>query len=464
MENKLQPVSAGTLDPSFGKQGVLEFPVPAISALEPLAILNLPNNKLLVALSLVSEEGGIAIARLHENGTFDLEFGENKHGFVEVLFDGLHESTVWGLTPLADGGWLVLGQYSKLPAEPGFPMDGGLFLVRQRADGSLDASFGQNGIQLLSYFTIGYPEGKSAGSIRPAAKIFNAANQVTSGVGVVEQPDGKIVLATNTTNTAAPIGMSGVVLRLNLDGSYDKTFNKTGYATIKLAGINHSWSEARGVAVQADGRVLVCGHFARKDFSPLHAFVTRLTSEGRVDTDFNNGQAVTVFEPKFYWHTFNAITVRESDGMIVAVGEARRSEYRKADGLIVALNPSGSFNLIFNDGKPLFSDPHHNGVLWRGCRVQKNGALIVVGITGNGYVGEELSAITARYLSNGTLDRDFNGGQGYTVYLSDQGFTATKGMALYEDGRITVNGISRRFLDDSPLPIGAGGWVVRYLA
>jgi uncharacterized delta-60 repeat protein len=448
---QLKPANSGSLDPTFNGSGVLDFPLSEVYGF-PDAVLPLDDNKTLVAMRPTAFNVPVIVARLNEDGTLDRSFGTAQCGFVEVPFED-SDIYVFGLTPLANGGWLIVGQYISFSG-------GGLLIVRQFQDGRLDTSLNGDGKLFIPYDDLGSPQHSGvtlevAG--RHGEKTSAGRSRVSgnSGVSVVEQSDGKIVLVSSVINTSGK--PKGIVLRRNSDGSPDLTFAGTGFAIVELPGVEHEWSGAEGVAVQADGQILVTGMYVKQDES-MGAFVTCFNSLGQVDRTFNGGLAVTIPSPR--WMMLSAITVRESDGRIVAVGNSREKDVQ--NGVIVVLNKSGSYNLPFNNGRALFSELVPQGQDWARCALHANGSISVTGSTGQGFVSEEMAVVTARYLSDGSLDMTFNAGKGFAVFDGEKGFEHALDMALMADGRIVICG--SLWGDGEPLPSFKGGWMLRYLA
>ncbi|SCW59766.1 MULTISPECIES: hypothetical protein [unclassified Pseudomonas] len=449
-------VKAGTLDPTFADGGVQRLRFPEISGDSASAVLALPDNKLMIAILLSGFRAPVAMARLHEDGTLDTEFGGAGAGYVEVALDEAHVDQVFGLSGLSDGGWLLLGQYQANDLT-----DGGLVLVRQHKDGQLDKSFGEKGVRLISYFDMGWPEdvgvrAEIAAGAGKASTITAPRSSSRAGTSAVQQLDGKIVLTAHVSHLGDDARMKGIVLRLNSDGSTDTMFNGTGFAIIELEGLTYDWNSVQGVAVQNDGKVLVCGMYVRLATNFAGAYVTRFDATGRVDTQFNGG-TVTVRDSEPVG--LSAIRVRDTDGSIVAVGKAIREG--ASNGLIIVLTADGFFDFNFNRGQPLFSQLVPQGLLWEHCQWQEDGSILVAGITGKGFVTEELTVLTARYRCDGSLDPTFNG-SGFTVFNEDEGYEDLRDMTVMADGRIVLCGFVWKEAD--PLPYIAGGWVIRYLA
>ncbi|MHC8397683.1 hypothetical protein ACYZT8_29190 [Pseudomonas sp. LB3P93] len=446
--------NAGNLDPAFGDHGVVTVPIGSTGAISS-AVLALPEGKLLIAVEPYVGEPSFTVARLNEDGTLDSGFGDEQNGVVRVIFEDTVVYPIFGLIPLADGGWVTYGQYVSKSSE-------GLAFVRQRQDGTVVESFGSGGGRFIPYNEIGVPE-----QMRVKADILSRDDEDfseeeprlagNSGHSAVEQSNGKILFSASVSDGS---GISkGLVLRLNSDGTDDKTFNG-GSAIVELPGVTYGRNSIDSIAVQFDEKVLVAGHYTSiHPAGPKGAFVMRFDASGQVDASFNGGVAVTISRPADRLIDMNAISVRESDGGIVAVGYVLSSSVRY--GMIVVLNSSGSFNRVFNNGMPLYSDMLPEGLGWRRCAWQADGAIVVTGSRGDGFVGEQLAPVTARYLSDGTLDQTFNF-RGWAVFDLEYVYESVQDMAIMADGRIVVCGHLWR--DSTPWAARFGGFVIRYLA
>ncbi|MGE8186988.1 hypothetical protein [Pseudomonas sp. NPDC086278] len=450
MTQTLNTMSAGTLDPTFGEGGILRN-FPEISGYDMAAVLALPEKKLLVVIPLLGDDALFVVARLNENGTLDGTFGERQTGFVEVALKEARLAKVIGLRELNDGGWLILAEYQSTSSG-----DYGLLLVRQFANGRLDTSFGEEGSRYIPYKRLGgteYQVVPQSAAERDEKSTFSSEPQIirNSVNFAVQQSDNKIVLVSNVWDASGKA--KGIVLRLNSNGSDDQTFNSSGFAIVELESIPNTANHGSVVAVQKDGKVLVGGYYSGASPSPRGAYLIRFDAAGHVDRSFNAGAVVTI--PNDSLIDLAAISIRDSDGKIVVVGYAVRDSV--INGLIAVLNDSGSPNLLFNGGKPLCSPVVSEGLRWWRCASPADGSIVVVGTTRLGANNAEHSAVTARYLPDGSLDPAFNG-KGFTVFNEDEAFESAQDMAVMEDGRIIVCGI---FSKDFEL---RGGWALRYLS
>src|SRR5206468_1488577 len=101
-------------------------------------------------------------------------------------------------------------------------------LIRYNQDGSLDNSFGDNGIEDVSL-----------------------ANANDEAMGVVLETDGKIVVVGSLFNGTND---DYFIARFNTDGSLDNSFGTGGLAQVDY---NNENQEAMSVAIQVDGKILV---------------------------------------------------------------------------------------------------------------------------------------------------------------------------------------------------------------
>lgn len=416
-------LTSGTLnfDPSFGENGVVRFPLGELSEFDVRAVLALPDNKLLVAVRRRKDGLETLIARLLEDGQLDLGFGDDKTGFVEIsLKDGLYMHSMLELTPFPDGGWLVRAEYQN----NGPDVSAGLVVVKQDKDGRLDHNFADQGVRYIPYAQMG-SAGHGDNVLRQDEKILL--------VGSVEDDTGRV---------------SGIVMRLNADGSDDTTFNGTGFALVELAGIAHQHSSAQLVAHQPDGAVVVGGSYSGPSSG---AYVIRFDANGKIDRSFGeSGNGVVIISGEDDIH-LSAISI--VDGKIVLAGAAVKDGGMR--GVIAVLTSKGSYNLVFNNGKPLLSDFVPQGLRWLRCVARPDGSIVVSGDTGIGVTDDDPSAITAKFLADGTPDLSFNG-TGFSIFDEAGVLEALHDMTVLADGRIVVGGY---FIGSFPNP---QGWVIRY--
>jgi uncharacterized delta-60 repeat protein len=236
-----------------------------------------------------------ALTRFLPNGQIDENFGEN--GLVYTNFStGEPNNRANAMVLQADGKIVLAGH-----TESGFN-NNGFAVARYMPDGLLDSSFGNGGKVVVSLsnktqeaFAIALqtdgklllagggsdvmilrlnPDGSLDSTFGNGGKIikdFGYTNEMANAI--VQQPDGKIVVAGNINNT-----IEGFLARYLPDGSPDPSFDGNGLLVTEF-GYD---SKAYSLGLQNDGKILVGG-------SGDYDFVlARYLSNGFPDPDFGN--------------------------------------------------------------------------------------------------------------------------------------------------------------------------------
>lgn len=213
--------SNGSLDNSFGNGGKVILPLgPADDHSWSCTVQ--PDGRIL--LSGRREANGIrsfAMARLNANGTLDSSFGAG--GIVLASIGGVSDNG--RLTVLQPDGKILFGGTSMIEGTDDF------VLVRYLANGSPDHTFGANGVVTTAVGT---------------------SEDVLWGLAVL--PNGKIVAAGYGISNVS--GYDFALVRYNTDGSLDASFGANG---IVLAPIGNGNDFGNNIAIQADGKIVMCG-------------------------------------------------------------------------------------------------------------------------------------------------------------------------------------------------------------
>jgi uncharacterized delta-60 repeat protein len=206
----------------------------------------------------------IALARYNENGTLDTTF--NSTGAQP----GVIIQTVPGfVTSFGNGIALQNGQIVIVGTAINAGSIASIVLVRYNIDGSLDTTFGNDGIVLTN-----------GGSI---------------GNDIEIQRDNKIVVAGAGVLSATDFTTGFLVVRYNVNGSLDTTFNPNGPTPGKTITQINTVSQANAVLIQQDNKI-VLGGFSGPDFSDTVFTLARYI--GNVTfvtiTSPTNGQTVVI--------------------------------------------------------------------------------------------------------------------------------------------------------------------------
>lgn len=289
----------GTLDPTFGVGGKAIATVPGnYSSGECIA--EQADGKIIVG---GATPGFALLARFNADGMLDNSFGNN--GLV--LTDVDQSNDFIGAVVMQPDGKIVAGgvRFNSVA-------DGQAIVMRHLPNGSLDNSFGTNGIRTLPISgaldsfvkaIAMQPDGRIAvfgeywtGSVWESyATRLNSDGSTDNSFGVVQldvsatgsdystdialQPDGKLLLC---GSVESPAGGGMYIVRLNADGTFDNSFGTGGKKVLDIGG--GGTDEAYSVRVQPDGRILVCGVVD----GPLgyRIGVARLLADGTLDASF----------------------------------------------------------------------------------------------------------------------------------------------------------------------------------
>ena len=387
--------ATGALDPSFGVQGTVTTGLVGPEGDSPAnALLLQPDGKLVaVGDSETSPEdapeaNAIALVRYNPDGSEDASFGSG--GVVTTSIPGGYAfGNAAVLQP--DGKIVVAGYY--------WPQGPKMFaLARYNADGSLDPTFGTNGI-----VTTSVGDGDS------------------EAFGLVLQPGGKIVAGGEATDSN---GNSSALVRYMPDGSLDTSFGSGGIVLDTQPGE----TGFAAIALQPDGKVLGVGQGSSAVGWPdwTTTPLTRFNSNGTLDSSFGNGGVSDVPTGPA-----SALAL-QPDGKIVVVGE-------KANAFLISrIDPNGTADQSFGSGGSV-STPMGSGFNHPYAVVLQPDAKIVVAGTSQG------GFTVARYNPDGSLDPTFGIG-GVVTTLSTNGpdwaGAAANAVALQADGKIVAAGSS----------------------
>lgn len=386
--------ASGDLDPTFGPVG---FKTTSISSGPDVAnaVLRQTDGKIiLVGTRNQGFNSSIALVRYSPDGSLDNSFDTD--GIVITTID-FSSSEASAAVLQTDGKILVGGTASS---------SAGTFYIvaRYNPNGSLDQSFGANGIYKEAIF----------------------AN--VSGIAV--QPDGKIVTAGNKMGDSF-FNQDFYVVRLNANGTLDTTFNNTGKAVFPIGDPSgYGGDYAYAVALQSDGKIVVAGESdfsnTARDFSLI-----RLNTDGTLDTTFNGtGKVRTAFGNDYAYDAARAVAV-QPDGKIVAAGYGGENSVR---GFAVArYNVDGSLDTSFNDDGKAVTPTSGNGIeAAYGIAVQPDGKIVAAG-----YSISQFALV--RYNANGTLDNTFSGGKAL-MKIADRGAAVARAVLIEPNGKIIAAG------------------------
>ncbi|MDX1436594.1 MAG: hypothetical protein R3335_07285, partial [Anaerolineales bacterium] len=305
----------------------------------------------------------------------------------------------WATAVLTDGRIVVAGT-----ADANLPAVSAIYVARLESDGDLDPTFNMTRVVTTSI---------GLGSV---------------GYGVDLQADGKIVVAGASTSPATNADFT--LVRYNADGSLDATFGVTGVVT---TAITTGEDTAFAVRLQPDGKIVAAGRSNDGTLTNLVA-VARYESDGQLDTSFGNGGVYT----KQIGTVSQALGVEvQSDGKIVLTGSSGGPGFPPVQTIMVSrLNSDGSLDSGFGMTGVVTTQVSLGDSTATDITIDAGGSILVSG-TGFRPGGSEFAVV--RYAGDGSLDFTF-GVSGVVTTDIAGGYDDASWLDLQSDGKIVVGG------------------------
>ena len=378
-------------------------------------------------------------------GDLDLTFGGDGKVTTDITgnTNGYSQDNLFATAAQSDGKIVAAGQ---CPTSDGVPLGTPyrFCLARYTNDGSLDATFGGDGIvitHILQNSTSHVDNGNGTST--------NTPNTVSSATAVAVQSNGKIVVAGQCWISGG--GEDFCVARYNSDGSLDSSFGPgctthssapailgcsalfdvPGIVVTDVAGGSPAAANvtdlATGIAVQPDGHIVVVG-FCQVGVT-FQFCLARYNSDGSLA-----GTAITPIGGIL--DTAQAVAV-QADGKIVAAGRCYTDTQQPF--CLARYNSNGSLDTSFGaDGKTFASPWVDGGNIALSVAIQSDGRIVAAGFCGAGV------ACFARFNANGSLDTSF-GSEGTGTVLYGALYSYAYGVAIQGDGKIVAGGNCNQF-------------------
>lgn len=336
-------------------------------------------------------------------GSLDYTFGQG--GKVTTNISQLFNFG-YKLLPQPDGKIIQIG--FSAPSK----YHGNFSVVRYDTNGSLDATFGINGIVETSF----------------------GIDEDVAFSGVL-QPDGKIIAAGYSWNGTT---YDFAIVRYSVNGSRDMSFGVNGIVTTDFA---NQHDRANQVVLQSDGKILLVGFSGDQSSVDLDLAFARYNSNGSLDNSFgNNGKTLIDVDGSKRWQSARAVTL-QSDGKIVVTGFTDIPNQKGSYNNILIttrLNPNGAIDYGFGVNGTAKAVIGENTV-GISIKEQPDGKLLVLATSKAVKIGGYEDFVLARYLSNGTLDNGF-GNNGIVITTFDTTDDIPGDLLIQPDGKILAIG------------------------
>ncbi len=282
----------GSIDSLFGNNGITTVKMSDGTG-ELKKLLIKPDGKILSAgtVSTPIFENAPVLVQFKPNGSLDSSFGTN--GKLEGYINDIEEITDIALGK--DGKIYATGRNNKYNND--------FVAVRLSSNGTIDSTFGTNGVVKTDFGNTPYRDELST--------------------GVVALPDTSFILAGYTAQNSTPATFA--LAKYKVNGSLDSTFGTGGKVTTQIYNLD---SYAQNIITDSAGGLLVSGYTlgAQQDF-----VIARYSANGKLDTTFGNNSIIITDFTGFPDIAYSSVL--QSDGKIILAGRAGISSNSYGIGL-----------------------------------------------------------------------------------------------------------------------------------
>jgi uncharacterized delta-60 repeat protein len=366
-----------------------------------------------------SADSRMLVAKFKADGELDTSFGTNGYASHNAIV-GTSGEAARSILVQASGKIVIAGTIEHDGADD--PRDRDLALLRFNSDGTLDASFGTNGVA-----TLNLSEGEASGTSYVADNIggmtaddsgrilIHAAKKRDGGSdtdfvlvrfsadGVQDQNFGtngqtSIDIRNLSASPKPPVVMTNgqimgtgymrdgnvvvpVIYRTDANGQLDSSYGVNGiYSEAVLAAV----TEVYAAAPQGDALVTV-GYGRASAEENLDFLSLRIKADGTRDTAYGTSGHVRVDAKGFNDNGRYMTTL--PDGRLLLVGGGRTSE-QAVDGMVAILSADGQAETSFaENGNRLFDFGGSADMLWGAAVAPAGDKAVVVGLKGAGSEG-----------------------------------------------------------------------------
>lgn len=301
----------GSFDPDFGFQGQVVFDFGSNWPEENNRIVVQSDGKILVGFHYQNQAESnrkIAVLRLSDDGSLDVTFGVNGIRVLELTDDYIGE--LGQLKVLENDSILIVGK--------SFVQSEDFLICRLTSSGNLDADFGENGIRTINIADLYSGNAFTQDAIRD----------------VVISQNNELFLAGYSSNPSSGLAQ-GCVLKLHANGSIDSSFGSNGVMLFSELQRHVDFSK---ILLDSDNNLLLVGNeYAPVGYS-INTILVRINDNGNIDSAFGDqGKAIINYD-NWGFEPYISSAFIDSNQNIHLVG----TDYILNKGFIVRLNSFGA--------------------------------------------------------------------------------------------------------------------------
>ena len=432
----------GQLDPTFGNGGIVLTEIGLGGGANALEIQD--DGKILVGgYAAFNMRTYFVLIRINEDGSYDDLFGSNGIVTTEMGINGFR---IESIEIQEDDKILVTGSYHNI--NPNFD----IALVRYNPDGSLDDSFGSEGkviVDIMNDIDSGYDlsiqqDGKIVvvgSAVTPTAQKmvalrFNNDGSLDDtfgddGIILVPFTDGQIqvaksvevlpggnILISGTTWSSNNFTLFTAVCLLP-NGTLDSSFANQGILTTD---IGQYGDMCTSMALYPNGKFLLSG-FSDEGYPTNNDYsIARYNKDGSLDSTFNSNGTKIIDLGGTQELSYDCKI--QSDGKILLTGQSRHNQNLFNDFTIVRLEADGSLDKDFNSTGMVFTDVYNLENIAYAVDLQNDGKIIITGITSSISSPDTIAKIsTLRYTgSSGPVNVNHRGEIKLSAFHLDQNY------------------------------------------
>ena len=329
-------------------------------------------------------------------------------------------------------------------------------VLRLNTNGSVDNTFGNNGLVLIDFSYDG----------------FSYSSDIASRLTI--QQDGKIVVAGeadgyNYIDSSSTYNYSDIaVARLNTDGSLDNTFNGKGKVKIDLSRYSnggnsnsYNYDHCYAVTTKSNGEILLGGTTYTSDpiiGNNYDAVVIEVKVDGSLDSSFSDGGVLYIKKPGGD-DNITGLAIQNGGKIICAGNTYNAASFN--DLLALRLKTNGVIDKTFGSNGTASIDLNNNSYDYGTSLVLQANGKILLGCYTNSSAGSGPAVVKLN--SNGALDNTFNG-TGKTFYYSND-IVGQRQISVQKDGKIIQSGTQYSYNSADANYLGGDNFIIiRYKA
>jgi uncharacterized delta-60 repeat protein len=390
--NNPADAAAGSLDPTFGKGGVVVTTLTTAgegNAVIPYSILLQSNGEILVLANVIDNpQSTTDMLRYTSAGVLDKTFGKNGIAVLATAGQDLAES----MALQANGQIVVAGVGTS-----------GFTVERLNTDGTADTSFGTDGVATVSV---------SGRGIAPQLVLL-------------VETDGNILLGGQLEPTGRHQPFQTVLARLDSSGALDPTFGTNGTTIVTAPG------GCTALAELSTGEILDVNAQDIAQFTSTGSLESTVTGGTLVaSAGSENPSTPSVFQPNGDYLLADELFVGEE------------SRAHNASTQVLRFTSTGAADPTFANPSLHFVGAGGAGIeaIPNGIAVQSDGKIVVVGLQSTStQSGTTIVNGLARLLPSGDLDSTF-GNDGTVTNQVPSGTQGLEGVVIQPNGDFVVVG------------------------